>query len=176
VTPHPHVFINPEQPSLIIDESTRLQADRRDFRPRSRFVTSHRLTRHDHPPVKIAARANLQKIQFRFCQSDPSVPHDHPWHFLSFVIRGRYREITEARTIVRRPGSVAFRRATCPHRVELLGHPVTTVIITGPHCRPWGFWCPRPAQPPAFVPWQQFGSGGCGEYHTPPTRKGTRTQ
>ena len=27
----------------------------------------------------------------RFCQSDPSVPHDHPWHFLSFVIRGRYK-------------------------------------------------------------------------------------
>ena len=112
----------------------------------------------------------------RFCQSDPSVPHDHPWHFLSFVIRGRYREITEARTIVRRPGSVAFRRATSPHRVELLGHPVTTVIITGPHCRPWGFWCPRPAQPPAFVPWQQFGSGGCGEFHTPPTPKGTRSR
>jgi hypothetical protein len=134
------------------------------------------LTSRNGSPGRILAPANMQKIQFRFCQSDPSVPHDHPWHFLSFVIRGRYREITEARTIVRRPGSVAFRRATCPHRVELLGHPVTTVIITGPHCRPWGFWCPRPAQPPAFVPWQQFGSGGCGEYHTPPTRKGTRTQ
>jgi hypothetical protein len=86
-------------------------------------------------------------------------------------------EIAEHRTVVRRPGSVAFRRATSPHhRVELLGHPVTTVIITGPRCRPWGFWCPRPAQPPAFVPWRQFGSGGCGEYPTPPTPEGTRTQ
>jgi hypothetical protein len=104
----------------------------------------------------------------RFCKSDPSVPHDHPWHFVSFVWRGRYREIGEHRTVVRRPGSVAFRRASSRHRVELLGGPVTTVIITGPHCRPWGFWCPRPAQPPAFVPWQQFGSGGCGETLTPP--------
>lgn len=113
----------------------------------------------------------------RFCRSDPSVPHDHPWHFASLVVRGRYREVGEGRTIVRRPGSVAFRRASSRHRVELLGHPVTTVIITGPRCRRWGFWCPRPAGPPAFVPWQQFGAGGCGEYLTPqptPARSATR--
>lgn len=108
----------------------------------------------------------------RFCQSDPSVPHDHPWHFASIVLHGRYREIGEHRTVVRRVGSVAFRRASSRHRVELLGHPVTTVIITGPRCRPWGFWCPRPAGPPAFVPWKQFGSGGCGEYLSPPTGTG----
>ena len=105
----------------------------------------------------------------RFCRSDPSVPHDHPWHFASLVLRGSYREITERRTLVRRPGSVAFRRAHSRHRVELLTAPVTTVIITGPRCRRWGFWCPRPAAPPEFVPWQQFGSGGCGEYPAVPT-------
>lgn len=113
----------------------------------------------------------------RFCQSDPGVPHDHPWHFASIVLRGRYREIGERRTIVRHPGSIAFRRASSRHRVELLGRPVTTVIITGPRCRRWGFWCPRPAGPPTFVSWQQFGSGGCGEYptaQTPKTRSRTR--
>lgn len=100
----------------------------------------------------------------RFCQSDPSVPHDHPWHFASLVLRGSYREVGERATIVRRPGSLALRRARSRHRVELLGHPVTTVVITGPHRRRWGFWCPRPAAPPTFVPWEQFGPGGCGEY------------
>lgn len=112
----------------------------------------------------------------RFCRSDPSVPHDHPWHFVSIVLRGCYREIGEHRTVVRRPGSLAIRRASSRHRVELLGHPVTTVIITGPRCRPWGFWCPKPAGPPRFVPWQQFGAGGCGEYpiaHTAPTESAT---
>lgn len=113
----------------------------------------------------------------RFCQSDPSVPHDHPWHFASLVLSGHYREISEHRTIVRRPGSVAFRRASSRHRVELLGGPVTTVIITGPRCRRWGFWCPRPTAPPVFVPWEQFGSGGCGEYLTPPSpEKRSRTR
>lgn len=112
----------------------------------------------------------------RFCQSDPSVPHDHPWHFASIVLRGRYREIGEHRTVVRRPGSVAFRRACSRHRVELLGYQVTTVIITGPRCRRWGFWCPRPAAPPAFVPWEEFGSGGCGEYidSAPPETRSPR--
>lgn len=105
----------------------------------------------------------------RFCRSDPSVPHDHPWHFASLVVRGSYREIGERHTLVRRPGSLAFRRASARHRVELLGTPVTTIIITGPRCRRWGFWCPRPAAPPKFVAWHQFGSGGCGEYPAPPT-------
>jgi hypothetical protein len=112
----------------------------------------------------------------RFCQSDPSVPHYHPWYFVSIVLRGRYREIGERRTVVRRPGSVAFRRASSRHRVELLDHHVTTVIITGPRCRGWGFWCPRPAGPPAFVPWQQFRSGGCGEsvtFQAPNTQRRT---
>lgn len=113
----------------------------------------------------------------RFCQSDPSVPHDHPWHFASLVLSGHYREIREHRTIVRRPGSVAFRRAGSRHRVELLGGPVTTVIITGPRCRRWGFWCPQPTAPSVFVPWEQFGSGGCGEYLTAPTpEKRSRTR
>jgi hypothetical protein len=113
----------------------------------------------------------LNIYRHRFCQSDPSVPHDHPWHFASIVIHGRYREVGQHRTVVRGPGSVAFRRASSRHRVELLGHPVTTVLITGPRCRSWGFWCPRPAGPPAFVPWKQFGAGGCGEYLTSPAPK-----
>lgn len=99
----------------------------------------------------------------RFCSSDPSAPHDHPWHFLSIVLKGRYRETGERRTLMRRPGSVAIRRASSRHRVELLGHPVTTVIVTGPRHRAWGFWCPRPRQPARFVPWQEFGLRGCGE-------------
>ena len=56
----------------------------------------------------------------RFCKSDPSAPHDHPWPFLSIVLRNSYRDITEHGTVVRRPGSLAFRRATARHRVELL--------------------------------------------------------
>ena len=79
------------------------------------------------------------------------------------MLKGSYREIGERRTLMRRPGSLAIRRASSRHRVELLGGPVTTVILTGPRCRAWGFWCPRPLQPARFVPWQEFGLRGCGE-------------
>ena len=105
----------------------------------------------------------MRESRYTFCSSDPSAPHDHPWHFLSIVLKGRYREIGERRTLMRGPGSVAIRRASSRHRVELLGHPVTTVILTGPRHRAWGFWCPQPLQPARLVPWQEFGLRGCGE-------------
>lgn len=78
-------------------------------------------------------------------------------------------EVTQAGRTVRRTGSIAYRRAAHRHRVELLrdaaGHekPCWTVIITGPRRRRWGFWCPRTTGPDHFVPWQDFGAGGCGE-------------
>jgi hypothetical protein len=106
----------------------------------------------------------------RFCQSDPSVPHDHPWSFVSLVLRGRYREVGERGTQVRRAGSLAVRRAGTRHRVELFDGPVSTVIITGPRVRAWGFWCPRPRQEPQFVPWQDFGLHGCADPTGPPPR------
>lgn len=108
----------------------------------------------------------------RFCQSDPSAPHDHPWDFLSVVLHGSYREVSAGGDAIRHPGSIAFRRASTRHRVQLLGHPVTTVIITGPRRRRWGFWCPRPHAAPQFVPWEKFGSGGCGENADPMMRPG----
>lgn len=97
--------------------------------------------------------------------------HDHPWWFITAILRGGYIEHTESperrmvlkcRTSVfnvwspfwRR--SVGFRSATWRHRVALPhglnadGHvdssaprvPCWTLIITGRKVRDWGFWCP----------------------------------
>lgn len=102
----------------------------------------------------------------RFIGSDDPTPHDHPWNFVSIVLRGKYFEES-----VDQPGRwrkalhVAFRSATHTHRVVLAAdecgreRPCTTLVVTGPWLRPWGFWCNRER----FVPWQEFGSGGCGD-------------
>jgi hypothetical protein len=102
----------------------------------------------------------------RFIGSDEPTPHDHPWHFFSIVLRGRYFEESVSRPgRWRTPGHVAFRRATHTHRVVLATdesereRPCTTVVITGLWLRLWGFWCDREH----FIPWQDFGAGGCGE-------------
>lgn len=102
----------------------------------------------------------------RFIKSDDPTPHDHPWHFFSIVLRGRYFEESVGRPVRRRtPGHLAFRRSAHTHRVMLAtderGHerPGTTLVVTGPWLRPWGFWCDRKR----FIPWQDFGPGGCGD-------------
>jgi hypothetical protein len=109
---------------------------------------------------------------------DDRALHDHPWHFLSMVLKGRYIEHREGRPetvrIERTAGSIAFRKAGTLHRVELdtevlVGScwtmyryeaPCWTLVITGPKLRDWGFKCPR-----GWVPWQYFDhNNGCGEY------------
>jgi hypothetical protein len=107
--------------------------------------------------------------QFRFIDSDDPVPHCHPWDFLSTMLCGSYFEADQhGRLHRRRAGHIALRRAEHRHRIILADHPsygagahrpATTVIITGPHRRQWGFWC----EGQRFVPWREFGAGGCGE-------------
>jgi hypothetical protein len=105
----------------------------------------------------------------KFVGSDEPVPHDHPWPFFSIVLGRCYIEVTDAGRLWRGPLSFAFRDARFNHFVELLRDrrgreiPCWTIVITGPRCRAWGFWCPRVVGPAQFIPWQEFDAGGCGE-------------
>lgn len=79
--------------------------------------------------------------------------HDHPWSFVSFILRGGYAEYLRVgdQTITRihRPGSVVVRRAEDLHRVaSLLTGEAWTLVFTGPKVRKWGFqvgalWVPH---------------------------------
>jgi hypothetical protein len=81
--------------------------------------------------------------------------HDHPWWFISIILRGSYFEIRPDNGLnYRKAGSVAFRRATDRHRVVLEADfdsdgkltrpkPVWTLFITRPVVRIWGFWCEK---------------------------------
>ncbi|MCG7592439.1 hypothetical protein [Mycobacterium sp. PSTR-4-N] len=104
----------------------------------------------------------------KFCRSDDDrALHDHPWWFVSLMLRGQYDEVTNAGTNRRRAGSIAYRPAEWRHRVQLLGHYVTpyrpsddptgwsdhwveqpcwTLIVTGRRVRTWGFWCRKAAK------------------------------
>ena len=90
--------------------------------------------------------------------------HDHPWWYISVVLRGGYWEITLPRGdaepnrmrllhgVWRGPGSIAFRRASHFHKIKLPGRDDTgssigigvdvscwTLFITGPKSQDWGF-------------------------------------
>jgi hypothetical protein len=101
---------------------------------------------------------------------DDRALHDHPWWFVSLILKGKYDEITldeppfRKEGVRRYPLSIAFRKATHRHRVVLdkkisyaddvrreIAMPCWTIVVTGRKSRKWGFWCPK-----GFVPWDQF--------------------
>jgi hypothetical protein len=117
-----------------------------------------------HNPI-----ANIYLHKFLRSDNDSAL-HDHPWAFLSVILGRGYKEITKGGIRLRRPGSIALRRATHRHRVSLSRNaagseiPCWTVIVTGPRLRQWGFWCTQSSpHPDKFIPWREFGAGGCGE-------------
>jgi hypothetical protein len=79
-----------------------------------------------------------------FVRSDEDrCPHDHPWWFVSVILRGGYWEVDRA-GVYRwyGPGSILVRRATWAHRIEISPHherPMS-LVITGPKVREWGFY------------------------------------
>lgn len=68
--------------------------------------------------------------------------HDHPWDNHTWLLAGRYKEITEEGTFHRYPGAVVSRKATDKHRIELFeeGEWSLSFFVTGPKIRDWGFW------------------------------------
>lgn len=73
-------------------------------------------------------------------------PHDHPWPYLTVILRGGYFETRyddEGFVTGRKwhgPGSVMFRPAKSWHRLDVPpGTTATTLFITGPKAQRWGF-------------------------------------
>ncbi|AGS81013.1 hypothetical protein [Caulobacter phage Cr30] len=113
----------------------------------------------------------------KFLRSDEDrALHSHPWLFcLSILIKGNYIEHTPKGKFIRKRGNCYFRFGEAWHRVQLLTkwvkqndgsmvgypdrEPCTTIFVTGPRIREWGFACPQ-----GFVHWGQFDKqNGCGE-------------
>lgn len=99
--------------------------------------------------------------------SDNECLHDHPWDFMSIILKGGYWEVTEYLTGVKdegwpftaekaldkiwyNPGKILFRKANSKHRIELgskrTGNeswkivPCWTLLFMIPRKRDWGFW------------------------------------
>lgn len=52
--------------------------------------------------------------------SDHDCLHDHPWDFISFIIKGGYVEKTENGLFYKKPLSFLYRKAEWKHSVQLL--------------------------------------------------------
>jgi hypothetical protein len=76
---------------------------------------------------------------------DDRALHDHPWWSVSLCLDGFMFEAlpdNHGRAVYQ--GDIVCRSATALHRLILLaGQPCTTLFITGPRIREWGFQCPQ---------------------------------
>lgn len=98
---------------------------------------------------------------------DDRALHDHRGDSYSVILRGGYFEVTSHAWEPRKakwygPGSIVFRKADQPHRVELKpdSGPVWTLWYRGPFYREWGFWCKKG--------WRHFADYIAErDYHTP---------
>ena len=96
--------------------------------------------------------------------SDPAIPHDHPWNYLSIILWGGYFEetvkITHIYTLNDKslkydvphpvpwhdekwygPGSILYRRGDKFHKLIIPeGKYSISLIFTGKKWREWGFW------------------------------------
>ncbi len=79
--------------------------------------------------------------------------HDHPFWYVSLVLRGGYTEETpDGRKIWYGPGALLFRSAASLHRLEIpAGESAWTLVLRGPIERVWGF-----ATDLGWVPWRDF--------------------
>lgn len=127
-------------------------------------VQRHRLLNMDEPDGgKSVGRLSWNAYIHIFMRSDDDrALHDHPWPWMTCILDGSYWEhiplhrsdpAGPTRCIKRNPGDVVFRPwAPTPHCVELVDEqPVTTIFITGPKLRDWGFWCKQ-----GWRHWQDF--------------------
>jgi hypothetical protein len=78
----------------------------------------------------------------KFLKSDPDDLHDHPWPYMTIILRGGYWEWTKDSVTPqwKGAGQIRFGYSTDYHRIELEpGVDCWTMFVPGPKQRDWGF-------------------------------------
>ena len=66
--------------------------------------------------------------------------HDHPWWFITMVLKGSYVDLSPNKNELMIPGMIRFRPANHQHSVKVGSGGCWTILLTGPKIRKWGFW------------------------------------
>ena len=75
---------------------------------------------------------------------DPD-PHDHPWNFISVILKGAYLESVktlhgDCNIFLRKRGNIFFHSLNRAHKITILNGPVWTLVFTGKRKEDeWGY-------------------------------------
>lgn len=86
----------------------------------------------------------------RILISDDDCLHDHPWSFISVVLKGGCVEHTPKGKRLFGAGSILYRPTPSIHKLEIF-QPATTLVITFKRKRLWGFYTPS-----GWKPWYEY--------------------
>jgi hypothetical protein len=103
----------------------------------------------------------------KIVRSDDPIFHDHPWPFMTIVLKGGYYEHTPAFnekgqkfaefTVWRGPGSIIIRKAHEFHWLELDDErPATTLFFMGRQQREWGFLIDKTTKKTQWIQWENY--------------------
>lgn len=110
----------------------------------NRIITWKQPLGDPNNPYCIRWVLNLGFIAFRLhkwlCSDDLRHKHDHPYHFITCVLRGQYTDVTNDGEELMTPGTIRFRKAEHTHSVKVDKAPCWTIVISGMFFRQWGFW------------------------------------
>lgn len=88
--------------------------------------------------------------------SDDDCLHDHPWAFITFILKGGYVEHTTKGSKVYGRFSLLYRHLYHKHRLEI-HQPAWTLVVTFKKKKSWGFFTKN-----GWVEWFKYRStGGC---------------
>jgi hypothetical protein len=80
------------------------------------------------------------RLHHWIASDDDRFQHDHPWAFITFVLKGGYTDVSPQGKQRMGKWAIAFRPALHRHTVQVDKGGSWTIMITGPQTRNWGFW------------------------------------
>src|SRR5580765_1177386 len=122
---------------------TQRSVSRKHHRGPWRAAWAEKLGLPDCPYVvrwRLETPAGSARVHHWLKPDDDRAFHDHPWWFLTVVLRGGYTDRTPAGDDHLRAGSVRFRHARYQHTVFPGPQGAWTLLVTGRPVRAWGFW------------------------------------
>jgi len=89
---------------------------------------------------RIETRLGSVRLHHWLGPDDDRAFHDHPWWFITLVLRGGYTDRNPSGEDHLHAGSVRYRPALHRHTVIPDDKGAWTLMLTGRRMRAWGFW------------------------------------
>ena len=80
------------------------------------------------------------RIHFWLRSDDKRYMHNHPWWFITFVLKGYYIDMSLNGIDMVDTFSFRYRKPNHTHYVQIPSGGCTTILITGRNKNKWGFW------------------------------------